>query len=187
MDKPIEIDLHGILRSRLPRNVGRIVPGFLISGLERLIRQKELNEMLRAAFPARGSAFARKILEHLGVTVEVKGLENLEGHRRLMFASNHPLGGLDGIALIAVLGERYGDDGIRFLVNDMLMNVEPLRDMFIPVNKYGRQGETGHALSRRHWSRRCTYCNSRQGSCRVCNRTALSPTLNGRNHSWRNP
>lgn len=140
MDKPIEIDLHGILRSRLPRNVGRIVPGFLISGLERLIRQKELNEMLRAAFPARGSAFARKILEHLGVTVEVKGLENLEGHRRLMFASNHPLGGLDGIALIAVLGERYGDDGIRFLVNDMLMNVEPLRDMFIPVNKYGRQG-----------------------------------------------
>lgn len=140
MDRPIEIDLCSILRERLPGKRGKLIPRFLISGLEKLIHQDELNEMLRIAFPLRGSAFAGKILDHLGITVKVKGLEDLGSRSRLMFASNHPLGGLDGIALIAVLGERYGDGGVRFIVNDMLMNIEPLSDMFLPVNKYGSQG-----------------------------------------------
>ncbi|MDE6578842.1 MAG: 1-acyl-sn-glycerol-3-phosphate acyltransferase [Muribaculaceae bacterium] len=140
MDKPLEINLHKILRDRLPEKTSRFLPGFMISALERIIHQDELNEMLRVTFPARGSAFARKILEHLGIEVEVKGMENLKEGQRYMFASNHPLGGLDGIALIAVLGEKYGDDGIRFMVNDMLMNVEPLRDVFLPINKFGSQG-----------------------------------------------
>ena len=139
MNGPLEINLHTILRERLPRRIGRFVPGFMISGLEKVIHQDELNEMLRIAYPARGSAFSRRILEYLDITVEVVGLDKLPS-KRLMFASNHPLGGLDGITLIAVLGERYGDNGVRFLVNDMLMNVEPLRDVFLPINKYGSQG-----------------------------------------------
>ncbi|MBD5310536.1 MAG: glycerol acyltransferase [Bacteroides sp.] len=140
MEGPLEINLHNILRARLPRKAGRFVPGFLISGLEKVIHQDELNEMLRVAYPLRGSAFARKILEHLNITVDVKGLDRLKDGSRYMFASNHPLGGLDGIALIAVLGEKYGDESVRFLVNDMLMNVEPLRDVFLPINKFGAQG-----------------------------------------------
>lgn len=139
---PLEINLHKILRERMPRKVSRLVPGFVITGLERLIHQEELNEMLRMGYPLRGSAFAWKVLEYLGISVEVVGLENIPSGKRVMFASNHPLGGLDGIALIAVLGKRYGDDGVRFLVNDMLMNVEPLSDVFLPINKYGSQGRS---------------------------------------------
>ena len=44
------------------------------------------------------------------------------------------------MALITVLGAKYGDDNIRFLVNDILMNVIPLRNIFLPVNKFGKQG-----------------------------------------------
>lgn len=138
----MEIDLHRILRERMPRRVSRWVPGFMITALERLIHQKELNEMLRVGYPAEGPEFARRILGYLDITADVEGLDALPAGR-YMFASNHPLGGLDGIALIAVLGERYGRDGVRFLVNDMLMNVEPLRCVFLPVNKFGRQGKEG--------------------------------------------
>lgn len=137
---PLEINLHKILRGRMPKKVSRLVPGFLITGLERLIHQDELNEMLRVGYPLRGSAFADKILKYLNLKVEVEGLDNIPTDKRIMFASNHPLGGLDGIALIAVLGKKYGDNGVRFLVNDMLMNVEPLSDVFLPINKYGSQG-----------------------------------------------
>lgn len=141
-DGPLGINLHKILRERMPRKVSRLVPGFLISGLERLIHQNELNEMLRMGYPLRGSAFASKVLDYLDLIVEVEGLDKIPLGKRVMFASNHPLGGLDGIALIAVLGKRYGDNGVRFLVNDMLMNVEPLSDVFLPVNKYGSQGRS---------------------------------------------
>lgn len=71
------------------------------------------------------------------------GLENIPAEGRFIFASNHPLGGLDGMGLIKILGGIYGDERLKFLVNDMLMNIEPLRPVFLPVNKYGSQGQRG--------------------------------------------
>lgn len=128
-----QLDLHEIIRKRW-----RHFPGPLIHLLEKIIHQRELNEMLRAGFPATGSEFASRIYDYLSLSLDVEGRENIpEG--RVIFASNHPLGGLDGIGLVKVLGEMYGDDNIRVLVNDMLMNVEPLAGVFLPVNKFGSQ------------------------------------------------
>ena len=136
----LQLDIEGILRKRIPSRKQKFIPGFLYGALSRLIHQDELNEMLRIGYPSQGSEFSRKVLEHLDIEVTVEGAENLPAKdRRVVFASNHPLGGLDGIALIAVLGQRYGDENIRFLVNDLLMNVEPLDTVFLPINKYGSQ------------------------------------------------
>lgn len=139
--KPLKLDLSGIIRARAGSR-GRWIPGAILRGLERVIHQDELNEMLRVAHPAEGSAFSRRILDHLGITVTVEGLDLLDasGREAYVFASNHPLGGLDGIALVAVLGEFFGDENIRVLVNDLLMNVTPLAGVFLPVNKYGSRG-----------------------------------------------
>lgn len=137
----MRVDIRKVLEEKIPKQKRRWIPSFLISYVERLIRQKELNEILDHTLPSEGSDFASKVIDHLGITVEVKGLENLEEGHRYMFASNHPLGGLDGIALIKILGEKYGDNNIRFLVNDMLMHVEPLRPLFLPVNKFGSQAK----------------------------------------------
>lgn len=136
----LQIDIEGILKKRIPSRKQKYIPGFLYSALSRLIHQNELNEMLRISYPSQGSEFSRKVLRYLDIDVEVEGAVNLpEPGRRVVFASNHPLGGLDGIALIAVLGQHYGDNNIRFLVNDLLMNVEPLSNVFLPINKYGSQ------------------------------------------------
>jgi len=113
--------------------------------LERMIHQEELNATLEATAPAEGTAFAEALYQYLGLHLEVRGLENIPDSGRFIFASNHPLGGLDGIGLIKVLGGKYGDNGVRFLVNDMLMNVEPLRPVFLPINKYGSQGRAAAA------------------------------------------
>lgn len=138
--KLLQIDIAGILKKRIPASRQRLIPDFLYGLLARLIHQDELNEMLRMGYPSTGSEFARKILTHLGIEITIEGVENLPAlSERTIFASNHPLGGLDGIALIAALGEHYGDDNIRVLVNDLLMNVEPLRNVFLPINKYGSQ------------------------------------------------
>lgn len=136
----LQLDIEDILKKRISASRQRFIPGFLYTALARLIHQSELNEMLREGWPAQGSEFARKLLEYLDIDVEIEGEENFPSSgSRVVFASNHPLGGLDGIALIAVLGERYGDANIRFLVNDLLMTVEPLSNVFLPINKYGSQ------------------------------------------------
>lgn len=136
MGEPLKINLRKIIRDR----AGKFIPGFMIAPLERLIHQRELNEVLEAGYPHTGWKFAEDALNYFNISVNVEGMENIPEEGRCVFASNHPLGGLDGIALIALLAKKYGDDGIRFVVNDMLMNVEPLRPVFIPVNKYGSQG-----------------------------------------------
>lgn len=136
----LKIDLTGIIRSRVGGLKGKLIPGFMLKALERLIHQDELNEALEVTYPKEGTDFAEAIYKHFNVTLRVEGLENIPSEGRFIFASNHPLGGLDGIGLIAILGRKYGDKGISFLVNDMLMNVEPLRPVFLPINKYGSQG-----------------------------------------------
>lgn len=136
----LHIDLHRILRERVSGWKGKLIPGALISALERLIHQDELNDVLETCYPAEGTAFAEGAYRYFGLTLDVEGLGNIPPEGRFIFASNHPLGGLDGIGIIKTLGGIYGDDGIRFLVNDMLMNVEPLRSVFLPINKYGSQG-----------------------------------------------
>ncbi|MCY1367259.1 hypothetical protein D9M69_541870 [compost metagenome] len=62
----------------------------------------------------------------------------------MIFASNHPLGGLDGIAFMHALG-RYRKD-IKFLVNDILMNIKNLEPLFVPVNKHGKQAREASRL-----------------------------------------
>ncbi len=136
----LQLDIEGILKQRIPPAKERLIPNFLYKVLANLIHQDDLNEILRVTFPSQGSEFSEKVLKHLGIKVELEGAENLPPlSHRVVFASNHPLGGLDGIALIAVLGKHYGDENIRFMVNDLLMNVEPLSNVFLPINKYGSQ------------------------------------------------
>ncbi len=138
----LRIDLRKIVKTRLSGWKGKLIPGFLFSPIEKLIHQDELNQMLETTYPAEGSAFADAIYDFLDLDISEEGLDRLPAGKRYIFASNHPLGGLDGIGLIKILGNWYGDDNIRVLVNDMLMNVEPLRKVFLPINKYGSQGRS---------------------------------------------
>jgi len=138
-DKPIQIDLAAIVRQRLGSKA-RFVPRMLVRKLERTICQEDLNRLLRDNFPRRGADFCRGVFHDLGVTVNVKD-ENLlppPSQRRVIICSNHPLGGLDGMALIDFFQRRYGGN-VYFLVNDLLMAVEPLSDVFLPINKHGSQ------------------------------------------------
>lgn len=144
----LQLDIEKILKARAGKGVLSKLPSAFFKPLADLICQDKLNEVLQGAYPMRGEAFAARALELLSVRVECFGLDNLsEG--RYVFASNHPLGGLDGLALIAALSGRFGNDSVRFPVNDLLMNVTPLAGVFTPLNKYGAQGRGGaEALNR---------------------------------------
>lgn len=136
---PLEINVGEVLRQRIPR-YWRFIPKRLVRWLERTVCQDELNRLLRDNFPRRDADFCRGVLDDLGVTVNFHNLDNLppKEQTRVLFVSNHPLGGLDGMALIDFVRTYYGT-APRFIVNDLLNAVEPLSDTFIPVNKHGTQ------------------------------------------------
>lgn len=135
--KVLQIDIGQVLRSRAA-HVYRYMPRFVVRWLERLVCQEQLNELLRCIGDKTGVDAVDIALQQLGVTLKPLGMDNVPEQGKFIFVSNHPLGGLDGLALISLLGHRYHGE-IRFLVNDLLMAVEPLRCLFLPVNKFGRQ------------------------------------------------
>lgn len=143
----IKIDIDAVLRSRLPRHY-RFIPKCLIHWLQRTICQDHLNRLLEVNAGKTGAEFCRGVLDHLNITYDVVGEDNLPPatSRRVVVMSNHPLGGLDGIAMIDYFSRRYGD-GVKFVVNDLLMAVTPLQPVFLPVNKHGKQSRRALQLT----------------------------------------
>lgn len=113
-DKVVKIDIREAISGKLPK-ASRWIPGFVYRWLARLIRQDELNRVLCENRGKTGSAFAEGALQTLGVSVSVMGEENIPASGRFVFVSNHPLGGLDGIGLIAFLGKRTATTTCVFL------------------------------------------------------------------------
>lgn len=135
----IRIDVGQVLRNRVPR-LWRFIPKRLVKWLEQIICQDRLNTLLEANAGKTGADFCRGVLESLNISVDVVGADNLppKENRRVVFACNHPLGGLDGMALIDIIHRHYGGQ-VWFVVNDLLMAVKPLESVFLPINKFGGQ------------------------------------------------
>ena len=117
---------------------GKELPGFVIRALERIFHLDFINTFLTRGFI--GTEFCTRCLEYLDVSIDVEGLENVvvpEG-TKLTFASNHPLGGADGVALISIISDKLGRD-VKLMVNDFLMYLKALAPMSVPINKVGGQ------------------------------------------------
>ena len=141
-DKIIRIDIENVLKTKAPNTK---IPRFIINYLRRIIHEKELNVFFKTHPGIKNLDFIEASFDYLKVTTSIEGKENLPKGGKYIFAGNHPLGGLDGITTGYLLGKEY-DSKIRFFSNDILMNMEPMREMFIPVNKVGSQSK-GHASS----------------------------------------
>jgi putative hemolysin len=130
------IDLDEVIRKKNPKLL-KILPKFILNFFKRIIYQDELNEVINNNRSEYGLNFVSGILKGFGTKVEVHGMENVPDSGRFIFASNHPLGGLDGIVLMNEVGKKFPD--LKFVVNDLLLNVQNLEPVFVPVNKHGRQ------------------------------------------------
>lgn len=138
--KVFTIDIDEIVRGKAGAKA-RFVPRFVLSWLKRIIHQDEVNEFILGEGDKQGMPWLDDCMEYLGTKLNVKGLENLPDDsdgRLFTFVSNHPLGGPDGVALGHLLGHRY-DGHIKYLVNDLLMNLHGLAPFFVPINKTGKQ------------------------------------------------
>ena len=133
------IDIDKILQEKAG-DKSKYIPKFLVSYLKRIIQQDELNNCLRTAGDKMGVDFLEHCLNFLDTKIEIIGKENLPSNGLHTFVSNHPLGGQDGIALGYILGKHYNGN-IKYLVNDLLMNLHGLAPLCIPINKTGKQAK----------------------------------------------
>jgi len=145
------IDIEALFTSKNP-GLLRIIPGFVLSYLKRIIHQDLVNHYIYRHRKEFGLPFVTSILNEFGVkarTIDGRLQHDPSGggipaSGRFIVAANHPLGGLDGMVLMQELGKIRED--IVFPVNDLLMNVPGLRPLFIPINKHGRNTENAKLI-----------------------------------------
>lgn len=134
--QPQILDLEQVIRSKAG-DKARYIPKFLIRWFKNFMHLDYINGYLKEGYV--GVDFCENCLKYLGVELEIHGLENLpKDGRRYTFVSNHPLGAIDGVTLGAVIGRQY-DGKIKYLMNDLLMNLKGMAPLGIPVNKMGSQ------------------------------------------------
>lgn len=137
------IDLDRIIREKMGTKA-RHVPSVAVRWLKHIIHQDEVNRFLWESRDKKGTEWLEECTRYLDMTLDIEGLENLPDKndgRLYTFVSNHPLGGVDGVALGAIIGRHY-DGRFRYLVNDLLMNLPGLAPLCIPINKTGKQSRS---------------------------------------------
>ena len=130
------VHIEKVFREKNPK-LARFIPGFVFRYLRKIVHENDVNYILNTYGHLYDLDFIEANLNEFKITLETQGLENINKSRKYIFASNHPLGGFDGLILLKVLGEQMGK--VKFLVNDILMNISNIRGLFIPINKHGRQ------------------------------------------------
>ncbi|MDR2064293.1 MAG: 1-acyl-sn-glycerol-3-phosphate acyltransferase [Prevotellaceae bacterium] len=133
------VDIKKIIKSKSPF-LAKILPGFILRYIKRIVHEDEVNNILSKYGHNKGIDFVNATLGELNVSYTAIGLDNIDNSQdsRFIFASNHPLGALDGLVLMSAIGKHFNNN-VKFIVNDILMNLKPLEPVFIPVNKHGRQ------------------------------------------------
>ncbi|HOI00041.1 MAG TPA: 1-acyl-sn-glycerol-3-phosphate acyltransferase [Bacteroidales bacterium] len=128
------IDINKVIASKDPRLL-KWIPGFILRYVKRIVHEEEINGALDRMGHLQGLPFIEAILKEFNANIIVEGEARIPRDGKAIVVANHPLGGLDGLALMHVVGRVRKD--IVFPVNDLLLNIPNLRGLFIPVNKHG--------------------------------------------------
>jgi putative hemolysin len=200
------IDIEALFAAKNPQLL-KIIPGFIIRYLKKITHQEEINGYIYRNRDKFGVPFLDAILKEFGVKVEVDSILNSQfsilNSGRYLIAANHPLGGMDGMALMYAIGQVRGD--IVFPVNDLLMNVPGLKPLFIPINKHGSNTENARIIAATFASDKTILyfpaglCSRKQGGGTICDlewkktfitkarqyqRDVIPIFITGRNSNW---
>lgn len=132
-----QLHIESLILSKYPGFPGRLLRPlksfiFLLTG--KILKVKDINSFLTHAKGKSGIDFIDEIFEYLDFSyiLSAKDRDKIKSEGRVVIISNHPLGGLDGLALVKLISEIRPD--VKIVVNDFLLNIEELKQFFLPYD-----------------------------------------------------
>lgn len=137
-----KIEIRNIILAKNPgflSSFPQFVRNLAFSLIEKFLKLNEINMFLEKNRNLRGIDFIDEFFEYLDFSyiISKKERDRIPSEGRLIIISNHPLGGLDGLALLKLVSEVRKD--VRIVVNDVLTHITNLSDHFLPVNVFNSE------------------------------------------------
>lgn len=141
---PKFISLEKIIASK-NKTLLKILPKPLLKQFKKLICLDQINAAIYEYRDKKGVDFADALIEYFDLKIEITNPENVPYEGRPLIVANHPIGSMDGVSLISLMGRKRRD--LLFPVNDILCQLPGLKGIFVPINKYGRNSSNHSVLN----------------------------------------
>ncbi|MCF8243025.1 MAG: lysophospholipid acyltransferase family protein [Melioribacteraceae bacterium] len=144
-----KINLDKLISDRYPdfNNKPKILRNFSKWLLAKTLHIKEINSFIERNFDKQGLAFIDEIFEDINFsfTIPNKDIKRIPAEGRLICVSNHPIGSLDGLALLRAISEVRHD--VKIVANDILTEIKNLESYFLPFNLENNFAQRKNILS----------------------------------------
>jgi putative hemolysin len=136
----MQLNVEQVVTQKFPAFIAKPAPvkRSTLFCLRHLVREREINHFLAEHSASTGFEFIDRVLDYFNFSYALSHQHrmNIPATGRVLIVANHPLGALDGLALLKLVGEIRRD--VRIVANDVLSSIDPLEPLLLPVDNLGK-------------------------------------------------
>ncbi|MFT5836044.1 MAG: putative hemolysin [Sulfurimonas sp.] len=137
MQRVLMINVEKMITDKYPKlKKSKILKSTITKFSDSIVHQDEINKFLEKNSHLGSFEFTDNVLEYFDFNflVSDKEIENIPSSGRVVIVANHPLGALDGFALIKLISRVRKD--IKVVANDFLKEFKPMDSLLIHINNF---------------------------------------------------
>ncbi|KLE08651.1 GNAT family N-acyltransferase [Aliarcobacter butzleri] len=132
------IDIQKEIEKKFPKikEKENILKKSLLKIAKKIVHEDSINQFLSQNSHLKGFDFVDAVLDYFDFdyTVSSNDLQNIPSTGKVIIIANHPLGGLDALCLLKLVGQIRKD--VKILANDFLVGFEALHSLMIPLDNF---------------------------------------------------
>jgi putative hemolysin len=130
----------------------RKTPSWQLNLLKQLFREKEFQQLAENNRHLKGVDMVEQILDYFQIRCELSDrcLEQIPSYGPVVIVANHPIGTLEGLALLSAVASVRAD--VKVVANRLLSQIESFSSLMIPVDNMGgnRTGRAQISMMQEH-------------------------------------
>ncbi|MFX4266608.1 GNAT family N-acyltransferase [Aliarcobacter butzleri] len=132
------IDIQKEIEKKFPKikDKENVLKKSLLKIAKKIVHEDSINQFLSQNSHLKGFDFVDAVLDYFDFdyTVSSNDLQNIPSTGKVIIIANHPLGGLDALCLLKLVGQIRKD--VKILANDFLVGFEALHSLMIPLDNF---------------------------------------------------
>lgn len=133
------LDVEHFIQERYPQLLAKNprLSKPLLGALRMLFHERELQQFESSYPHLEGFDFVEQVLNYFDFSYRLRDrkLRRIPARGKIVIVANHPIGSLDGLALLKLVREVRPD--VKVVANELLTAVKPLEKLLLPVDNMG--------------------------------------------------